>query len=195
MKIFVCATGGCGLRSSEATESLLDPQLPLGAQAPGACTRTHTYMLSALSLPVCRAHLHVARRSGRRRPGALELCGVGLRLHARTRTHHCTPSVADLREINDPQGDQSNRSRDARSSTWKHSRRKWIPRITRQRGARTEPLFWQSGGGFDRNVHEPRTLLHMMDYIHLNPVRRGLVERAIGSGRAPLCSSDVRLAR
>jgi putative transposase len=38
--------------------------------------------------------------------------------------------------------------------------------------------FWQRGGGYDRNVMEPRTLRFMMDYIHLNPVRRGLVERA-----------------
>jgi putative transposase len=54
----------------------------------------------------------------------------------------------------------------------------WLPRITRQRGRRTERLFWQSGGGFDRNVWEPRCLMPMIDYIHRNPVRRGLVERA-----------------
>jgi putative transposase len=53
----------------------------------------------------------------------------------------------------------------------------WIPRITRKRGKKTERLFWQSGGGYDRNVTEPRTLREMIDYIHLNPVRRGLVER------------------
>ena len=53
----------------------------------------------------------------------------------------------------------------------------WLPRITRRRGQRVERLFWQSGGGFDRNVTEPRTLMAMIDDIHLNPVRRGLVER------------------
>ncbi len=53
----------------------------------------------------------------------------------------------------------------------------WIPRITRQRGEKTERLFWQSGGGFDRNVIERDALLNMIDYIHMNPVRRGLVER------------------
>jgi putative transposase len=52
----------------------------------------------------------------------------------------------------------------------------WIPRITRQRGGKTERLFWSSGGGFDRNILEPRTLGFMIDYLHLNPVRRGLVE-------------------
>jgi putative transposase len=53
----------------------------------------------------------------------------------------------------------------------------WLPRITRQRGRRTERLFWQSGGGFDRNIWEPRVLMSMIDYLHLNPVRRGLVTR------------------
>ena len=55
----------------------------------------------------------------------------------------------------------------------------WLPRITRTRGTRIERLFWQSGGGYDRNTTEPKTLLRMIDYIHMNPVRRGLVERAI----------------
>jgi putative transposase len=53
----------------------------------------------------------------------------------------------------------------------------WLPRITRTRGQRTERLFWQSGGGFDRNIIEPATLMTMIDYLHANPVRRGLVER------------------
>ncbi len=38
--------------------------------------------------------------------------------------------------------------------------------------------FWQRGGGYDRNVIEPVTLLQMIEYIHNNPVRRGLVEKA-----------------
>ena len=56
--------------------------------------------------------------------------------------------------------------------------RDWLPKVTRQRGKKIERLFWQSGGGYDRNVMEPVTLLRMIDYIHMNPVRRGLVERA-----------------
>jgi putative transposase len=54
----------------------------------------------------------------------------------------------------------------------------WLPRITRQRGGSRERLFWQSGGGYDRNIEEPKTLQAMIDYLHLNPVRRGLVARA-----------------
>lgn len=52
----------------------------------------------------------------------------------------------------------------------------WLPRITRTRGNKTERLFWQSGGGYDRNIDEPATLANEIEYIHLNPVRRGLVE-------------------
>src|SRR6266852_3033797 len=31
--------------------------------------------------------------------------------------------------------------------------------------------FWQRGGGYDRNVLEPATVVVMIDYIHNNPVR------------------------
>ena len=51
----------------------------------------------------------------------------------------------------------------------------WLPRLTRQRGRRTERVFWQSGGGYDRNLTSPRTLLRMIDYLHENPVRKKLV--------------------
>ncbi len=55
----------------------------------------------------------------------------------------------------------------------------WLERIRAQRGKRVEYHFWQSGGGYDRNVDEPRTLRSMIEYIHLNPVRKGLVRRAV----------------
>ncbi len=53
----------------------------------------------------------------------------------------------------------------------------WLPRITVKRGNRLERRFRQAGGGYDRNVDEPRTFLSMIEYIHNNPVRRGLVTR------------------
>jgi putative transposase len=55
----------------------------------------------------------------------------------------------------------------------------WLPRITRVRGQKTERLCWQSGGGYDRNLVTPSTLLATIDYIHMNPVRRGPVGSAI----------------
>ena len=39
--------------------------------------------------------------------------------------------------------------------------------------------FWQRGGGYDRNITDPSTLRTMIEYIHNNPVRRGLVGRAV----------------
>ena len=55
----------------------------------------------------------------------------------------------------------------------------WLPRLSRRRGQKTERLFWQSGGGYDRNIQTAKVLLATIDYIHLNPVRRGLVEKAV----------------
>jgi putative transposase len=54
----------------------------------------------------------------------------------------------------------------------------WLPRLTRPRGSRGERLFWQSGGGYDRNIDNGETLLRMLNYIHLNPVRRKLASIA-----------------
>jgi putative transposase len=39
--------------------------------------------------------------------------------------------------------------------------------------------FWQEGGGYDRNLRTESAVLGSIDYIHLNPVRRGLCERAV----------------
>ena len=38
--------------------------------------------------------------------------------------------------------------------------------------------FWQRGGGYDRNLTEPKTVWATLDYIHANPVRRGLCSHA-----------------
>ncbi|MCX5999315.1 MAG: transposase [Chloroflexi bacterium] len=37
--------------------------------------------------------------------------------------------------------------------------------------------FWQDGGGYDRNYWSNGAVVRQMEYIHNNPVRRGLVER------------------
>ena len=49
----------------------------------------------------------------------------------------------------------------------------------RERPGKTAFRFWQEGGGYDRNLVEKKTILAAIDYIHLNPVRRRLVRRAI----------------
>jgi hypothetical protein len=59
----------------------------------------------------------------------------------------------------------------------------WLPRIPRKRGGEIERLFWQSGGGYDRNLVEPQVLWAAMDYLHLNPGDRS--SRADASGVEP----------
>ncbi len=39
--------------------------------------------------------------------------------------------------------------------------------------------FWQKEPGYDRNLTYSESVLAAIDYIHQNPVRRGLVERAV----------------
>jgi putative transposase len=54
----------------------------------------------------------------------------------------------------------------------------WLPRLTVREGARVRHRFWQPGGGYDRNVVSTEALRAVIEYIHANPVRRGLVTRA-----------------
>ena len=56
----------------------------------------------------------------------------------------------------------------------------WVPRleVVRSNGRR-EYRFWQQGGGYDRNINSAKTAWACVDYIHHNPVRRGLVDGAI----------------
>lgn len=39
--------------------------------------------------------------------------------------------------------------------------------------------FWQEGSGYDRNLTTPAVIEAAIEYIHMNPVRRGLVKRAL----------------
>ncbi len=78
---------------------------------------------------------------------------------------------AILRAIKEPVGRRASRHL-ARHAP------EWLPRVAVRRGGRTEHHFWQPGGGYDRNLIEPRTLHRSLDYLHLNPVRRGLIEVA-----------------
>ncbi|GMU21114.1 MAG: hypothetical protein AMXMBFR13_12080 [Phycisphaerae bacterium] len=51
----------------------------------------------------------------------------------------------------------------------------WIDRLTVQYPSRTVFRFWQPGGGYDENIFRVKTLYEVIEYIHLNPARRGLV--------------------
>jgi len=45
-------------------------------------------------------------------------------------------------------------------------------------GADGDERFWQPGGGYDRNVRHEREYGDIVDYIHQNPVKAGLVAKA-----------------
>ncbi|MCH7840541.1 MAG: transposase [Planctomycetes bacterium] len=45
-----------------------------------------------------------------------------------------------------------------------------------QPNGRVAHRFWQRGGGYDRNLIDAKTVRKTIDYIHGNPLRRGLVE-------------------
>jgi len=50
--------------------------------------------------------------------------------------------------------------------------------VTERPGKRTF-RFWQEGPGFDRNLFSPDAILASIDYIHENPVRHSLCQRAV----------------
>ena len=51
----------------------------------------------------------------------------------------------------------------------------WLGKLTVRRGTRDVFHFWQAGPGYDRNIRDDEELLEKMQYIHNNPVKRGLV--------------------
>jgi putative transposase len=51
----------------------------------------------------------------------------------------------------------------------------WMERLTVRYPTRSVFRFWQPGGGFDHNIFREKTVLSVIQYIHANPVRRGLV--------------------
>ena len=53
----------------------------------------------------------------------------------------------------------------------------WLTRIAVREGNRLRHRFWQPGGGFDRNANQIETVHYMINYIHMNPVRRGFVAK------------------
>ena len=47
--------------------------------------------------------------------------------------------------------------------------------MDRQPDGRESHRFWQRGGGYDRNLRSVADVHEKINYIHGNPVRRGLV--------------------
>jgi len=56
----------------------------------------------------------------------------------------------------------------------------WLAELRKvSANGRVRHHFWQPGGGYDRSVIKVETAWATVDYIHHNPVRRGLVEQPI----------------
>lgn len=49
---------------------------------------------------------------------------------------------------------------------------------SRARRGNSPYSFWQVGGGYDRNLFSSKAIWAAIEYIHQNPVRRGLVDQA-----------------
>ena len=49
--------------------------------------------------------------------------------------------------------------------------------LDEQPNGRKHYRFWQRGGGHDRNLWSEKAIVSEIDYLHANPVRRGLCER------------------
>jgi putative transposase len=58
----------------------------------------------------------------------------------------------------------------------------------RQRPGVTTFRFWQEGPGYDRNLTEPSAIQAAIDYVHENPVRRGLCKRTADWYWSSACS-------
>lgn len=58
---------------------------------------------------------------------------------------------------------------------WRRLKAPVLPRITKRNG---EIRFWLKGGGWDDNLKDENELSRKVRYTHLNPVKRGLVERS-----------------
>jgi putative transposase len=53
---------------------------------------------------------------------------------------------------------------------------KWLQLLTVREKTRDVFRFWLPGGGWDENICSERAIEEVIDYIHANPVRRGLVD-------------------
>jgi putative transposase len=59
------------------------------------------------------------------------------------------------------------------------SKSRLLDRLTvQERPGKTAFRYWQEGPGYDRNLQREKTIMSSLDYLHNNPVRRGLCKEA-----------------
>jgi putative transposase len=64
-----------------------------------------------------------------------------------------------------------------KSINWLKLNKPDILKFMRTGRIQPEYRFWQDGGGYITNVNSRPIIANIMDYIHMNPVKAGLVER------------------
>jgi len=69
----------------------------------------------------------------------------------------------------------------AKAKAWliESDNRAWLDKLSVRDGGGSVFRFWLPGGGYDRNLWSERPMEDAIDYIHANPVRRGLVENVL----------------
>jgi putative transposase len=55
-------------------------------------------------------------------------------------------------------------------------RKRDAPVLDKIRCSEGRPRLWQPGGGFDRNIYSKEEFVEKLNYIHLNPVKAGMVK-------------------
>jgi putative transposase len=50
--------------------------------------------------------------------------------------------------------------------------------VSPRRDREDEYRLWMPGGGFDKNISDPNAILNSLEYLHQNPVKKGLCETA-----------------
>lgn len=68
-------------------------------------------------------------------------------------------------------------SREAKQHLQENQQTRWLAKLSSTHGESKVFRFWQPGGGYDSNLFQSKTIQQTIDYIHANPVRRGLVKR------------------
>ncbi|TWT39888.1 Transposase IS200 like protein [Phycisphaerae bacterium RAS1] len=63
----------------------------------------------------------------------------------------------------------------AKAYLLEHGQAAWLDRLTVRYPTREVFRFWQPGGGIDHNIFQQKTVAAVVEYIHANPLRRGLV--------------------
>jgi hypothetical protein len=160
-----------------------DPRGRHGAQDPPVVQRTRpgarvdVLVLPATPVPHERPYAPLARRGAGARPRAAPPHDLGVRDHARPRPRARRPqnSVYDMSKIL-----QSVKQSVARRAMihLRQTAPDWLDRLkVVWPDGRTEHRFWQQGGGYDRNMYGSRAIEASIQYLHANPVRRGLVAR------------------